>query len=168
MDTSCDHLLWPSKSEVDRRWIESGPEVNQMKKLECKGSTSARRLQPCDFYISKLKHQNLLCHLLLKWRFGYITLLHNKFSYWLFHRYYFIYIYIRVMSVLPVWIPACLPASGTKPTSRPRPWACDTSLEPSRQTKLIHEKIPRFARTVRPPGAKTCSVHYISYLKTTV
>ena len=34
--------------------------------------------------------------------------------------------------------------------------ACDNSLEPSRQKKLIREKISRFARTVRPPAAKMC------------
>ena len=34
--------------------------------------------------------------------------------------------------------------------------ACDicTSLEPSRQMKLIHEKNPRFTRTARPLRAK--------------
>ena len=42
------------------------------------------------------------------------------------------------MSVLPVWIPG----SSAKPTSRTRPGACDTSLEPSRKKKLIHEKKP--------------------------
>ena len=47
-----------------------------------------------------------------------------------------IYIYIFVMSVQPVWIPG----SSAKPTSRTRPGACDTSLEPSRQKKSIDEK----------------------------
>ena len=44
------------------------------------------------------------------------------------------------MSVLPVWIHACLDPSAVKRTCRPRPWACDTSLEPSWQKKLTHEK----------------------------
>ena len=67
------------------------------------------------------------------------------------------------MSVLPVWIPG----SSAKPTSRTRPGACDTSLEPSRKKKLIHEKKSRFARPARPQRAKTCYAHYISSLKTT-
>ena len=46
------------------------------------------------------------------------------------------------MSVLPVWIPGSVRPSAAKRTCRPRPWACDTSLEPSRQNKLIHEKKP--------------------------
>ena len=55
------------------------------------------------------------------------------------------------MSVQPVWIRPSVrpsvPGSGTKPTSRTRPGACDTSLEPSRQKKSIHEKkIPLRAR----------------------
>ena len=67
------------------------------------------------------------------------------------------------MSILPV----CLPVSGIKHTSGTRPGACDTSLEPSWQKKSIHEKkIPLRARA-RPPRAKTCYAHYISYLKTT-
>ena len=73
------------------------------------------------------------------------------------------------MSVLPVWIPAWIPACldpcGTKRTSRPRPGACDTSLEPSWQKKSIHEKkIPLRAR-VRPQCTETCSFYYISHLK---
>ena len=43
----------------------------------------------------------------------------------------YIYIYIFVMSILPV--------CGIKHTSRILPGACDTSLEPSRQKKLIQE-----------------------------
>ena len=67
------------------------------------------------------------------------------------------------MSVLPVWIPG----SGTKPTSRTRPGVCDTSLEPSRQKKSIHEKKIPLHAPARPWRAKTCYAHYISYLKTT-
>ena len=59
------------------------------------------------------------------------------------------------MSVLPVWIPPCLDPSAAKHTSRTRPGACDTSLEPSWQKKLIHEKkIPLRVR-LRPRCAKT-------------
>ena len=39
--------------------------------------------------------------------------------------------------------------------------ACDTSLESSRQMKLIREKKFRFARTACPPRAKMCPNHYI-------
>ena len=75
----------------------------------------------------------------------------------------FIYIYILVMS-LRVWIPAW----WAKHTSRTPPWACDTSLEASRQKKSIREKKSRFARAARPQRAKTRSAHYISHFKTTV
>ena len=50
---------------------------------------------------------------------------------------------------LPVWIPGSLDPCGTKRTSGPRPWACDTSLEPSWQKKLIHEKKFQFGRPAR-------------------
>ena len=71
------------------------------------------------------------------------------------------------MSVHPVWIPACLPGSGTKPTSQTRPGVCNTSLEPSRQKNLIHEKkIPLRAHQA-PAVRKKCYTHYISCLKTT-
>ena len=69
------------------------------------------------------------------------------------------------MSVLPVWIPGSLSGSSAKPTSRTRPGACDTSLEPSWQNKLIHEKKSRFARAARPQRAKTCYAYYIGSIK---
>ena len=42
-----------------------------------------------------------------------------------------------------VWIPVCL---RWKTHFANPPWACDTSLEPSRQKKSIHEKKSHFAR----------------------
>ena len=73
------------------------------------------------------------------------------------------------MSILPVWMSACLsaslPACGIKHTSGTRPGACDTSLEPSRQKKSIHEKKIPLRAPARPWRAKTCYAHYISYLK---
>ena len=45
-------------------------------------------------------------------------------------------------------------------------WACDTSLEPSRQIKNKDGKKSRFARTALPYRAKICPGHYISDLKT--
>ena len=80
------------------------------------------------------------------------------------------YIYFRNVysPCLSGCLGVCLSACGIKHTSRTLPEACDTSLEPSRQNKLIREKKSRFARTARPHGAKTCTAHYISHLKTTV
>ena len=52
----------------------------------------------------------------------------------------YVYIYISIYIYIRNVRSACLDPSGTKPTSRTRPGACDTSLEPSRQKKLIHEK----------------------------
>ena len=67
------------------------------------------------------------------------------------------YIYISNIVIwhLPVWIPG----SGWKPTSRPLPGAYNTSLEPSRQKKLIHEKKSCFTRAACPQRAKTRSAH---------
>ena len=65
------------------------------------------------------------------------------------------------MSILPVCLPVCLGACGIKHTSRTLPGACDTSLEPSRQKKSIHEKkIPLRAR--RAPAVRSnvfCTLH---------
>ena len=47
-------------------------------------------------------------------------------------------------------------------------WVSDTSLELSGQIKLKHEKISRFAHTIRPPHAKWCPAYYISDLKMTI
>ena len=75
------------------------------------------------------------------------------------------------MSILPVCLSVCLspclPGCGIKHTSRTLPGACDTSLEPSHQKKLIREKKSRFARAARPQRAKTCYAHFIGSLKTT-
>ena len=57
------------------------------------------------------------------------------------------------MSVLPVWIPGSLPGSAAKHTCQNLPGVCDTSLKPSWQKKLIHEKkIP--LRALRTPAAR--------------
>ena len=69
------------------------------------------------------------------------------------------------MSVLPV--SGSVDPSAAKRTCQNLPGACDTSLEPSRQKKLNHEKKSRFACSARPQRAKTCYAHYISYLKMT-
>ena len=69
------------------------------------------------------------------------------------------------MSVLPVWIPGSV--RNEIRFANP-PGSCDISLEPSWQNKLIQEKKPRFARTIRPQCAKTCYPQYISCLKMTV
>ena len=82
----------------------------------------------------------------------------------------YLYIYFRNVysPCLSVCLSGCLGGCGIKHTSRTLPGACDTSLEPSRQKKLIHEKKSRFARATRPQRAKTRSAHYISHFKTTV
>ena len=72
------------------------------------------------------------------------------------------------MSILRAWVSVCLGVCGIKHTSRTLPGACDTSLEPSHQKKLIREKKSRFARAARPQRAKTCSAHYISHFKMTI
>ena len=81
----------------------------------------------------------------------------------------YLYIYfrnVRSPSLDPSVRPS-VPGSAAKRTCQNLPGACDTSLEPSRQKKLIREKKSRFARAARPQRAKTCYAHYIGslYLK---
>ena len=76
----------------------------------------------------------------------------------------YIYIYIFVMSLLRVCLPACVRNKthfATPPIDmRYLVWTVSAK-------KMIHEKKSRFARTGRPQRAKACYYHYISCLKTT-
>ena len=80
----------------------------------------------------------------------------------------FIYIYIFVMSVLPVWIPGSLPGSGTKHASRTRQESVIPRWNRLGKTNLFMKKKSRFARAVRPQRAKTRSAYYISHFNMTI